>query len=224
MAVALIVELEDSGIELPHRIPLYNKWAAENGRPPFERLGHPINPRLYDIPAWRDYDTHRRIQVLRMIEAAVRAQGFRGDLGMICETANSAYSVTQEVNLREFHAKLPHWAAVTYEYDKWRHRDAVMDLSISTPKQDGLKVFYLPRGVMTWGRWPAPITLEESWSMDVEDVRRYRPDGLWWFGSGGLNEGLHVSVKRLREAGYADGRAARRALLRKVASLRSAMS
>jgi hypothetical protein len=222
MARALNVELEDSGIELPHRIPLYNKWAAENGRPPFERLGHPLNPRLYDVPAWRDYDTHRRIQILRAIEAAVRARGFRGDLGMICETANSTYSITQEVNLREYHAKLPHWIAVTYEYDKWRHRFGVMDVSIATPKQEGLKVYYLPRGVMTWGRWPLPITLEESWSLDVEDVLRFRPDGLWWFGSGAANEGLHVSVKRLREAGYADSRQARRALLKKVAALRAA--
>jgi hypothetical protein len=222
MAGALNVELEDSGIELPHRIPLYNKWAAETGRPPFERLGHPLSPRLYDVPAWRDYDTHRRIQVLQSIEAAVRARGFRGDLGMICETANSAYSITQEVNLREYHARLPHWVAVTYEYDKWRHRYGVMDLSIATPKKEGLKVYYLPRGVMTWGRWPLPITLEESWDMDVEDVTRFRPDGLWWFGSGGVNEGLHVSVKKLREAGYSDGRAARRALLKKAAALRAA--
>jgi len=224
MANALNVELEDSGMELPHRIPLYNKWAAENGRPPFERLGHPINPRLYDVYAWRDYDTHRRIQILEAIEAAVRARNFRGDLGMICETANSAYCITQEVNLREYHAKLPHWVAVTYEYDKWRHRYGVMDLSIATPKKEGLKVYYLPRGVMTWGRWPLPITLEQSWDMDVEDVVRFRPDGLWWFGSGGVNEGAHVSVKRLREAGYADGRVARRALLKKAAALRTVTS
>ena len=75
---------------------------------------------------------------------------------------------------------------------------------------------------MTWGRWPLPISLGESWSLDVEDVLRFRPDGLWWFGSGAANEGLHVSVKRLREAGYADGRQARRALLKKVAPLRAA--
>ncbi len=221
MADALNVELEDSGVELPHRIPLYNKWAAANGRPLFERLGHPLNPRLYDVPAWRDYNTHRRIQVLQAIEAAVRSRGFQGDLGMICETANSTYSITQEVNLAEFHKQLPHWTAVTYEYDKWRHRYGVLDLSITTPKQAGLKVHYLPRGVMSWGNWPLPVTLERSWEMDIEDVALFRPDGLWWFGSGGVNEGLHVSIERLREAGFASGRAARLALLKKVSPLRA---
>jgi len=221
MVDALAVELEDSGIERPHRIPRYEKWAKENGRPPFAQLGRPINPRLYDIPAWRDFNTHRRIQVLRQIERAVRAKGFRGSLAMICETANSRFSINQEVNLEEFRAQLPHWIAVTYEYDKWRHRYGVMDLSIATPKQYGVTVYYLPRGVMTWGRWPLPITLEESWRMDREDVETFQPNGLWWFGSGGNNEGLHVSLKRLREAGYAGGRQARRALLSKVKGLRA---
>lgn len=94
-----------------------------------------------------------------------------------------------------------------------------MDLSIATPKQCGVTVYYLPRGVMTWGRWPLPITLEESWRMDLEDVETFQPNGLWWFGSGGNNEGLHVSLQRLLEAGYADGRQARRALLSRVKGL-----
>ena len=222
MVDGLDVEVEDSGVELPHRVPLYNKWAEENKRPPFERLGHPISPRLYDIPAWRDYTTHRRIQLMRAIEKGVRAKGFRGEMAMICETLRNAYSTTMEVNLRQYHAQLPHWIAVTYEYDKSSRRYGMMDVCIDVPKRDGCTVYYLPRGVMTWGRWPLPIALEESWSRDVEDVLRFRPDGLWWFGCGSVNDGAHVSVKKLQELGYKDGRAARLALLKKVRGLRVA--
>src|SRR3954469_23490077 len=37
----LLIEIEHAGRENAHRIPLYNKWAAENGRPAFEGLGRP---------------------------------------------------------------------------------------------------------------------------------------------------------------------------------------
>jgi hypothetical protein len=217
----LEVELEGAGMERPHRIALYNRWAEENGRPQLRELARPLNPRSFDVPAWRDYTTHSRLKVLKAVENAVRAKGFRGDLAMICETGGSPYSIVQSVNLKEFHKVFPDWIATTYEYDKWDHRYAMMDICIDHPKQEGVRVFYLPRGVMTWGRkWPLPISLEQSWQMDLEDIQRFKPDGVWWFGSGGHNEGAHVSVSRLKDAGYGSGEDARQALLRLTSKLR----
>ena len=66
---------------------------------------------------------------------------------------------------------------------------------------------------MTW-EMPLPISLEESWQMDLEDIQRFKPQGVWWFGSGTKNEGAHVSLARLKQAGYKDGVAARQALLK----------
>ena len=155
------------------------------------------------------------------MEKAVRAQGFRGDLSTICETGSSPYALGQAVNLKLFHRRFPDWVATTYEYDKWNHRYGMMDLCIDHPKREGLQVFYLPRGVMTWGsRWPLPIPLDRSWRMDLEDIRRFKPRGVWWFGSGGRNEGAHGSLARLRKSGYAGGAEARRALLELVSDLR----
>ena len=77
-AGGLLVELEDAGLENSHRIPLYNRWAEENGRPPFRELAHPLNPRSFDVPAWRDYTTHSRLKVLQAVEDGVRAKGFGG--------------------------------------------------------------------------------------------------------------------------------------------------
>ena len=217
----LEVELEGAGIENPRRIPFYDRWAKENGRPPFAELGHPFNPRSFDVPAWRDYTTDSRLKVLRAVEDAVRAKGFRGDLAMICETGSTPYALGQAVNLEEFHRRFPHWIATTYEYDKWNHRYGMMDLCIDHPKREGVPVFYLPRGVMTWGgRWPLPISLEQSWRMDLEDIRRFKPQGVWWFGSGARNEGAHVSLAKLKKSGYGSGEEARRALLGLAAELR----
>lgn len=220
-ASGLAVELEGAGVETPHRIPLYEKWARQNGRPPFAQLGHPLDPRMFDAPAWRDYTTHRRLQILRAVETAVRARRFEGSLAMICETDRNDYAAGQEVNLKEYHRECPHWAAITYEYQKFHRRYAMMDLCIDQPKRAGLKVYYLPRGVMTWGGvgWPMPITLEESWRMDVQDIQLFRPDGVWWFGCGTVNDGTHVSLSRLKKAGYAHGAQARRALLKIVSPL-----
>jgi len=220
-ARGLEVELEGSGRESPHRIPRYNAWAEAAGRPPFEALGHPLDPRAFDVPAWRDYTTAVRLRVLGAVEEAVRAKGFRGDLATIAETGNADYSVCHEVNLADLRGQRPDWACVTYEYDKWRRRFAMMDLCLEQPKQHGLRVFYLPRGVMTWGsRWPLPIPLEESWRRDVEDIRLSHPHGVWWFGCGTVSEGSHVALSRLAQAGYADGIEARRALLEAAATLR----
>ncbi len=208
----LEVEVEGSGKEVAHRIPLYEEWARRNQRPPFDRIGHPFDPRTADIGAWRDYATESRMKILVAVESAVRAAGFKGGMAMICETGKRAYSVTQEVNLKFYHETLPHWSAITYEYDKSRHRYAMMDFCVDQPKSEGLRVYYLARGVMTWGG-KMPITLEQSWRMDVEDVMQFRPSGFWWFGSGTVNNGGHVSLTKLKQAGFADGVAARRKLL-----------
>lgn len=222
----LVVEVEDGGVETPRRAAMYNKWAEENGRRPINEIGRPFNPRFFDVPEWRDYTTHSRLNMMKSIEQSVRAAGFAGDFGMICETAAGRYSVCQEVNLRHYKQALPDWFAVTYEYNKSWHRYAMMDFCIAQPKQDGLKVFYLPRGVMTWlpadvtPRNRLPVPLEESWEMDVEDIRMFRPDGVWWFGCGTKSDGVHVSESLLREMGFEDGVSARRALLRTAAALR----
>ena len=222
-AGGLVVELEGSGVERPRRIPLYDRWARKNRQPLFKELGHPLNPRDFDVGPWRDYTTYSRLKILRSVEQAVRSKGFQGDLAMICETGNTSYSAVQEVNLREYRKQFPNWKAVTYEYDKWNHRYAMMDLCIETPKREGLEVFYLPRGVMTWGsEWPLPISLEQSWRMDIEDFQTFRPHSIWWFGCGAIGVGAHVSMSRLRQSGYGDGEEARRALLKLASELRAA--
>lgn len=218
VADGLVIELEHTGIEAPHRIRPYNRWAEENGRRPIDEIGRPFDPRVFDCPDWRDYATHSRLNVLAAIERAVQAAGFAGDLGMICETAGLDYSAHQELNLSRYHAAMPDWFAVTYEYNKSHHRYAMMDFCIETPKREGLKTFYLPRGVMTWS-WPLPISIEDSWRMDVEDIAQFRPDGVWWFGCGTKNDGCHVSESLLRETGYPDGVAARRALIHQARGL-----
>ncbi len=217
----LEVELEGAGMGTPHRIALYNRWAEENGRPQFRELAHPLSLRSFDVPAWRDYATHSRLNVLKAVEDAVRAKGVRGDRTMICETSGTPYSIVQSVNGKEFHKLFPHWIATTYEYDKWDHRYAMMDVCIDNPRQEGISVFYLLRAVMTRGRmWPLPISLEQSWQMDLEDIQGFKPEGVWWFGSGGRNEGAHGSVSRLKDAGYGSGEDTRQALLRLTSELR----
>ena len=221
-AGGLVVELEFCGIEQPDRIPLYNEWAKENHQPPFEQLGHPLNPRGFDVAPWRDYTTYSRFKVLRAVEQAVRRKGFQGDLAMICETGNTAYSAVQEVNLRQYKEQFPAWKTITYEYEKYAHRYAMMDLCIETPRKEGLEVCYLPRGVMTWAmKWPLPIPLEESWRRDLADIQTFRPQSVWWFGSGAVGDGTHASLPRLQKVGYRDGVEARRALLKAAAGLKT---
>jgi hypothetical protein len=219
----LVVELESSGIEQPERVPRYNQWAKENDQPAFEKLGHPLNPRDFDVVPWRNYASEARFKVLKAVELAVRSKGFKGDLSMICETGNYTNSAVQEVNLKEYRKQFPNWKAITYEYEKYIHRYAMMDLCIETPKQEGLEVYYLPRGIMTWGmKWPLPISLQESWRRDLEDIQMFRPHSVWWFGSGTVGEGTHVSLARIQKSGYRDGADARRALLRAASGLKTA--
>jgi len=226
-AAGLMVEVEFCGMEMPHRIPLYNRWAKKNGRPPFAKVAHPLNPRLPDIAAWRDYATFRRAELMRKIETAVRSKGFRGQLSTLCETGRLPYLITQDVNLEMFHAACPNWAAVSYEcsYNKSRNRYGMMEMAIEEPKRAGMKTYYLPRGVMTFAfpeSWPLPLSIQQSWQLDLEDIARFRPDGVWWFGSGHAGDGAHIHLSRLRQSGYKDGRAARRALLKKIAAFGSA--
>ncbi len=219
----LVVELESSGMEQPERILRYNQWAKENDRPSFEKLGHPFNPRSFEVRPWRDYTSYARFKVLRAVERAARNKGFKGDLAMICETGSYTYCAVQEVNLKEYGKQFPHWKTITYEYEKYMNRYTMMGLCIESPKQEGLEVYYLPRGIMTWGlKWPMPISLEESWRRDLEDIQMFQPESVWWFGSGTVGDGTHVSLARIQKSGYRDGVDARRALLRAASALKTA--
>ncbi|HPA45286.1 MAG TPA: hypothetical protein PK395_05915 [bacterium] len=219
-----VIELEGAGVEVPHRIDRYNQWAKEHGKRPFSEIGHPLDPRGMDAPEWREYTTFSRFKVLRAVEEILRGKGFDGDLFMICETGNTDYGVYQEVHLRNFHAEFPHWGALTYEYEKWNRRYAMMELCIAQPKTEGMQVFYLPRGVMTWGRWPFAHPLQESWKRDIEDILMLQPHGVWWFGCGTVNDGAHVGLKRLREVGFKDGVDARRELICTAEALSESVS
>ncbi|MBI4024581.1 MAG: hypothetical protein HY360_06340 [Verrucomicrobia bacterium] len=221
-AAGLLIEVEFCGIEMPHRIPLYNAWAKENGRPSFEQIGRPLNPRLPEISPWRDYTTQRRAELLRKIEQAVKEQGFHGQIATICETGRLPYLVTQDVSLEMLHAACPDLGVVSYEclYDKSRNRFGMMEMAIEEPKRAGMKTYYLPRGVMTYAYpdgWPMPLSLQQSWQMDLEDIARFQPHGVWWFGSGHAGDGMHVHLDRLRQSGFQSGVETRRALLKRIA-------
>lgn len=213
-----MVELELCDVATPQRIPLYDAWAEENNRPRYESLARPMGSRWLDISPWRDYITHRRAGIVRDIERALRTKGFSGRLSMLCETGFLPYQVQQSVNLEMLRAECPGLAAVSYDpnYDKSRCRLGIMEMAVEEVKRAGLESFYLPRGIMTWGgRWPMSLSLEEFWKAEQEDVARFRPHGTWWFGSGtgSVPEGAHVSVSKLRQSGYEDGRAARKAFV-----------
>lgn len=217
-ADGLMVELEGADADMPHRIPRYEQWAAEKGYPTHANLRRPLGLRSMDIPGWRAYTTQRRIDILLDIEHALRARKFTGSFCTICETGHTAYTLSHEVDLEMLHRACPAWDAVTYEYEKAAHRYAMMDLCIETPKKIGMTTFYLPRGIMTWGA-PLSIPLRQSWAMDVEDILRFQPDGVWWFGAGTRSEGVHVNGALLPAEGFDDEVAARRALLKAVAPL-----
>ncbi len=222
----MVVEIEFCDQELPSRIPLYDKWAKRNGRPPFEKICHPLNPRLLDISPWRDYTTAARVSLLKKIEKEVRSTGYKGNFAMICETGRMPYLIAQNVNLEYFKKERPDWKAVTYEYsyNKTVHRFGMMELAIEEPKKAGLEVYYLPRGVMTYAfpeKWPFSISLGTFWDYEMEDIAKFRPEGVWWFGSGCSCDGAHVHLDRLRQSGFKDGVAARRKLLKKLKTLKA---
>ncbi|MFA7160446.1 MAG: hypothetical protein WC299_14200 [Kiritimatiellia bacterium] len=219
----LVIELENDNIESPRRIPLYNKWAAANKRRPFQELGHPFNPRYVSMTEWRDYTTHCRLEIVRAVERETRKRGFRGDLALVCGMGGDCYEKKTEVNYEMLHKHAPGCAFVAYWYENNPHqRFFAKEMGIAAPRMFGVKAFYLPRGVMTWG---IPgfkgLPLEKHWQMDVDDAGLFRPDGLWWFGCGTVNDGVHVSLSKLRKLGYRNGAEARRSLLRICRGLRA---
>jgi len=221
-----LVELEFCDIAMPHRIPLYDAWARENGRPQYVRIAQPLAPRNPDVAPWRDYATMSRLRVVRAVHDALEARGFIGRLALLCETGAHPFQVQQAVNLDMVKAACPDIVAVSYDpnYDKSRNRLGIMEMAVEEPKRAGLRTFYLPRGIMTWaGQWPMSLSLEEFWKAEAEDIARFAPDGVWWFGSGSADgfEGAHASAKRLAISGFADGLAARRAFLEVLGCRRS---
>lgn len=229
-AAGLVVEIEASGKEVPNRIPLYNMWAEQNGYPQFKNLGHPLECRIPQIEPWRKYTTHRRVELSKRIEAAVRAKGYKGDMALLCETGWQNYIITQEVDIKEFARGCSNWDVVSYEcaYNKTHNRNGMMEMAVEEPRKAGLKTFYLPRGVMTWvacaDKWPLPISLEQSWQIDLEDIVRYQPQGVWWFGCGGLKKGSHVDPARLKKVGFSSGHETRKALLKQIAKFGNGLS
>ena len=155
----------------------------------------------------------RKERLEAAVESTLRSKGFQGDLGVICETGNHDYAVMHVNNLKYLHQLAPDWAALTYNYWKYRNRDAIADFCMVQPKKAGMRTYYLPRGVMTVFWEHSRSLLEQNWQRDVEDVQRLQPDGLWWFGSGAVGEGVHVSESVLQKMGFASGVEARRRLL-----------
>jgi hypothetical protein len=208
----LMIEVEHAGREKPHRIPLYDAWASANGRPSFAELkAQPWDVLRMDQPDWRDYATLARAAILDGIEQRARAKGFKGQFATICESLAQPYALAHEVNLEIYRDHFPDWGLVFYDYAKWRHRYANMDLLVDQPNQLGVNGYYLGRGVMTdrWNPWPLPIPIEEHWRMDAEDIRRFRPKNVWWYGSGTVSEGANTSLSDLQAVGFRDGRDAR---------------
>lgn len=218
----LVVEVEHCDGETPARREGYAAWAEANGKPPLESIGRPLCPRMNTIAPWREYTSWRRARLCGKIEAHVRALGCTGRLAMICETGRQPYTIHQAVDLERLHRACPAYEAVSYEcgYVKKRNRYGMMEMAIDEPKRVGMFTWYLPRGVMTWC-WPeaerVPGALEDFWRLELEDIARFRPDGVWWFGSGCAADGAHVTSGVLRKMGFESGDAARRALLRVLA-------
>ena len=70
---------------------------------------------------------------------------------------------------------------------------------LEEPKKAGLKTYYLPRGISTFAypeTWPMALTLEQSWQMDLEDISRFKPDGVWWFGSGTVRSAPSLAAQK----------------------------
>ncbi|MCX7934724.1 MAG: hypothetical protein N3A66_05640 [Planctomycetota bacterium] len=217
-ADGLIIEMEYCDGEAPHRLPLYEAWAAENQRPEFGRLKEiALEPRCYPFAHWRDFTTDRRIAMLRRIEDTVRGRGFPGRLATICEVDNMDGALVRNLNLARLRAALPDWTLVTYDsiYDRRVNRLATMDFCVAQPRQLGFQVAFLTRGVMTFGaNWSDRAdSLEEQWRMSLEDAARHQPDILWFMGSDARLDGLVCSAAKLPAWGFADGRTARLRLM-----------
>lgn len=61
------------------------------------------------------------------------------------------------------------------------------------------------------------MNLPEQWRMSLEDAVRTRPEILWFMGVDARVDGLVSSFKKLPAWGCADGRTARRDLMRMAA-------
>jgi hypothetical protein len=214
----LIIELEFADGEAPHRIPVYDAWAAAHGRPLFADMRRfRLESRQYPLGHWRDFTTARRIDTLQHCERLIRGRGYAGELASIIELENLPGVVMSNVNLGALAAALPHWAVSTYDsyYDRRLNRLATMDFCVEQPRRAGLPVQYLTRGVMTF---PTPhfltkTTLEEQWRMSLEDARDHKPDALWFMGADARLPGAVCSDALLPSWGFTDGRSARRRLM-----------
>ena len=214
-ADGIVVEMESVEFDWPHRIPLYNQWAREHGKPLHAELRQlPLDARAYRIHAWREFLTWRRCLALQAIEKGIRGTGYGGRLAMICETSNEFGSYIQVLNLAAYREAMPGWAAVTYDYDRDQNSLATVDFCMLQPQAAGLATFYLGRGVMTYGR-ELTIPLEEHWRRDLADAMKYGVEGFWFFGADAVaGENAHFGQAKLKRMGFATGLSARRRLLK----------
>ena len=218
LADGIVVELEFCDSDQPHRIPIYNEWAAQNGRPDYAAIRAQLfDPRGYPMFDWRDFTTSRRIEMLGRIEKVVRARGFNGTLSTIAELGNAPMVLVGNMNLEMLKTALPHWSLTTYDsiYDRRANRLATMDFCIEQPRKLGFDVLYLTRGVMSWN-YPAdapPFNLEEQWRMSLEDAAAHNPDILWFMGSDARRDGIVCSNVKLPAWGFDDPRVARKRLM-----------
>ena len=154
---------------------------------------------------------------LLRIEQVLRRAGFTGDLASIAEIDNQPMAVMGNVNLDLLHQSLPSWSVVTYDsiYDRRRNRLATMDFCIHQPRQVGLEVNYLTRGVMTFHIPPelGPTSLLEQWRLELEDASQHQPDRLWFMGADCRTDGLVCNRTELPQWGFRDGRTARLRLM-----------
>jgi hypothetical protein len=219
----LVVELEFCDGDAPHRIPIYNEWAAANNRPDFATIKNiRLEPRGYPFTHWRDFTTSRRILTLQSVERTVRSKGFTGKLSSIIEMDNQPMVVMGNVNLPMLQAALPHWSVVTYDsvYDRARNRVATIDFCVTQPQALGLEVNFLTRGVMTFGVTADLVpNLERQWRMSLEDAAAHNPERLWFMGSDCRLDGWVCSSLRLPEWGFTDARTARLRLLQMAGDL-----
>jgi hypothetical protein len=220
-ADGMVVELEFCDSEAPHRVPLYDAWAKENGRMAFADIKKlPLEPRGYPQFDWRDFTTSRRIDVLRQIETAIRETGFTGKVANLVEMVTGPGLTIRNVNLDMLRAAFPNWPIVTYDhgYNRKVNRASTREFAMEEPLALGFEVYYLTRGVMTFN-WPADLpalNLEEQWRMSLEDAKLAGPHALWFMGSDAHGEGMVVNETTLPEWGFADGRTARLRLMEMV--------
>jgi len=218
----IVAELEFCDGPGAHRIPLYEAWAAAEGRRSYEEISRiTLEPRSYPFLEWRDFTTERRIAMLKQIEATVRGKGFFGPLTTLVEVGNCDGVLVRNVNLPRLRAGLPGWELVTYDsiYDRRINRLATMDFCVERPRALGFEVSWLTRGVMTFGANWSEIadSLHDQWQMSLEDAQQFQPDRLWFMGADAcMPDGMVCNSAKLPQWGYPDGRTARLALMEMI--------